>query len=87
MSRVPLKSRNKPPSRATRNNLARKQDRVTTSADAAMRELIDKVPAAIFIFQENKNLLENRFAAALTAYNQDELLNMYFWEIIHPDYR
>jgi PAS domain S-box-containing protein len=52
-----------------------------------MRALIDQIPAAIFIFQGNKNLLVNPFAAALTGYDQNELLHMRFWEIIHPDYR
>jgi PAS domain S-box-containing protein len=87
MGRAPLKSTIKPPTRLTRSNSARERDRLTTRTDAAVRELIDKFPAAIFIFQANKNLLVNPCAAALTGYNRDELLQMYFWEIIHPDYR
>jgi len=87
MHRVPLKSQLRNPASVMRSLTARGPDRVKASGDATFRAIIDKVPAAIFIFERNKNRLVNSTAATLTGYSQNELLQMDFWQIIHPDFR
>ncbi|HXG51780.1 MAG TPA: GAF domain-containing protein [candidate division Zixibacteria bacterium] len=57
------------------------------SAEGSIQRLIDNVPAAIFIFQRDKNRLVNPAAEAVTGYTRRELLGMDFWHILHPDFR
>jgi len=52
-----------------------------------MQRLADSIPAAVFIFQGNKNRWVNSAAEALTGYSRRELLKMDFWQILHPDYQ
>ncbi len=87
MRRLPLKTQVRPPAPATGNLSAADKRLAKASDEAAFRTIIDKIPAAIFIFQGNKNRLVNPTAATLTGYSQDELLRMDFWQIIHPDFK
>ncbi len=52
-----------------------------------VRQLIDHAPTAMFIFQGKKNVYVNAAAEQLTGYSSHELLQMNFWEIIHPDFK
>jgi PAS domain-containing protein len=44
------------------------------NSDTSIKRLADKIPAAIFIFQGNKNRFVNFSAEALTGYTRKELL-------------
>jgi PAS domain S-box-containing protein len=55
--------------------------------DSTLRDLIQKTPVATFVFSGNKNQLVNPAAEALTGYTSHELLQMDFWQIVHPAYR
>jgi len=55
--------------------------------DSTLRELIYKTPVATFVFSGTKNRLVNPAAEALTGYTRQELLQMNFWEILHPEYQ
>ena len=52
--------------------------KILRDSDASIQSLTDKIPAAIFIFQGNKNRLVNPAAEALTGYIRKELLKMDF---------
>jgi PAS domain S-box-containing protein len=61
--------------------------RLIRRGDSTLRDLIQKTPAATFIFSEKRNQLVNPAAEALTGYTSHELLKMNFWEILHSDYQ
>ena len=47
----------------------------------------DLIPSIIFIHKGEKFLYVNKPYAEALDYSQEELLNMYFWEIIHTEHR
>jgi PAS domain S-box-containing protein len=49
--------------------------------------LAETTAAAIFIYQDNRNCYVNLATETITGYSRDELLQMNFWEVIHPDFR
>lgn len=49
------------------------------------RRLSDTTATAIFIYQGEKFVHVNRATELLTGYSKEELLNMKFWEVVHPD--
>jgi PAS domain S-box-containing protein len=59
----------------------------TLKADSTFRRLSEILPVAMFAFRKTKNCFVNSAAAALTGYSREELLEMNFWEVIHPDMR
>jgi PAS domain S-box-containing protein len=59
----------------------------TLKADPTFRRLSEIFPVALFAFRKTKNCFVNSAAAALTGYSREELLEMNFWEVIHPDMR
>ncbi len=62
--------------------------------EAALREseekfrvLADSTPTAIMLYQNDKWTYANQAAEKISGYSSDELRNMNFWDIVHPDYR
>lgn len=51
------------------------------------RTLTENTSTAIVVYSGNKYVYVNKAAQELTGYRSEELLNMNFWEIVHPDYR
>jgi diguanylate cyclase (GGDEF)-like protein/PAS domain S-box-containing protein len=51
------------------------------------RTMAETVAAAVFIFQGTKMRYVNSAAEAATGYTRTELLEMDFWDVIHPDHR
>ncbi|NVN93516.1 MAG: PAS domain S-box protein [Desulfuromonadales bacterium] len=51
------------------------------------RVLAETSPAAIIVYQQEKHLYVNPHASRLTGYTQRELLEMSFWDWMHPDYK
>ena len=56
-------------------------------SEGKFRTLAETIPAAIFIHQGGKFMYANPAGELLTDYSHDELLNMEFWEVVHPEYR
>ncbi|MFQ5650390.1 MAG: sigma 54-interacting transcriptional regulator [bacterium] len=56
-------------------------------SEAKFRVLADTTAAAIFIFQGTQLCYVNSAAEIITGYSEEELLNIPFWKIIHPDFQ
>ncbi|MBI3001314.1 MAG: PAS domain S-box protein [Deltaproteobacteria bacterium] len=60
---------------------------IPKTEQSSIQKIIDLLPVAIFIYQGENNTLVNPAAEALTGYTKEELLDMKFWEVVHPDFR
>ena len=49
--------------------------------------LAESTSTAIFIYQGEKFLYGNEATARITGYSKDELLQMNFWDVVHPDFK
>src|SRR5262245_54963010 len=49
--------------------------------------LAEIIPAILFIHQDGKFCYVNREAEKILGYSRAELLNMKFWDVIHPAFR
>lgn len=56
-------------------------------SEAKFRTMAETVAAAAFIFQGGRMRYVNPAAERITGYSRDEILQMNFWDIIHPDFR
>ncbi len=61
-------------------------ERLLRESEDKYRSLTESVPAAIFIYSENKFIYGNEYSANITGYGVKELLGKNFWELVHPDY-
>jgi len=48
--------------------------------------LAESTATAIFIYQNDKFVYANRACEELSGYKKDELVNMNFWDVVHPDF-
>lgn len=51
------------------------------------RRLTESVPAAIFIYSDDKFIYGNEYSSIITGYSVSELIGKNFWELVHPDFR
>ena len=58
-----------------------------TDSEEKFRVLADSTPTAIGLFQDNRWIYANRAAELMCGYSQEELLQMNFWDIVHPDHK
>lgn len=65
----------------------RRAERALRESEAKFRKLSEMTTAGIFIFQDQHLRYANPAAEKITGYSAEELTNMMFWEIIHPDFR
>ncbi len=56
-------------------------------SEMKFRTFTESTSIAIMIFQNNHWIYANPAAEQITGYLKDELLEMNFWEFIHPDYK
>ena len=56
-------------------------------SEARFSALAEASTALIFIYQGERFTYVNSASKQITGYTEDELLNMKFWEFVHPDYR
>ena len=56
-------------------------------SDARFKALAEMSTALIFIYQGERFTYINSAARQITGYTEDELLNMKFWDLVHPDSR
>lgn len=55
--------------------------------NSLFRELTENIPVMIYMISKSKFLYANQMFQNNFGYTQAELLNMDFWELIHPDHR
>lgn len=55
--------------------------------EGIFRTLAQTMPAALFIHRGGKFLYANPASSRVTGYSLEEILNMDFWAVTHPDYR
>ena len=63
----------------------KKTERDLKESEEKFRELADLSPTAIFIYQDEKFVYVNKATSVITGYSEKELLNMNFWDVVHPD--
>ncbi|HMA85070.1 MAG TPA: PAS domain S-box protein [Desulfosalsimonadaceae bacterium] len=56
-------------------------------SEEKFRTLAEACPFAIMIYQNDFWVYANPAAEAISGYSTDELYQMRFWEIVHPDYQ
>ncbi len=56
-------------------------------SEEKFRNLAEKSPLAIMIYQENRFVYTNQMAENLTGYSKEELYSKNYWDIVHPDYK
>ncbi len=57
------------------------------NSEARFRTLTEATSAAVFIYQGERFIYLNPASEKLTGYSAEELKQMNFWDIVHPDYR
>jgi PAS domain S-box-containing protein len=72
-------------------------DKRPTTADDLARELrdsqqrfqamLDSTAAGVVVLQDGRVVAVNRNASGLTGYSRAELLEMDFWQVVHPDFQ
>jgi PAS domain S-box-containing protein len=56
-------------------------------SEQKFRVLAETTPAAIIVYQKNKNVYVNPHATRLIGYTEREFLEMRFWDWAHPDFK
>ena len=62
-------------------------EKAVRDSEAKFRQLAETTSTAIFIVQEMQICYANSAAKYITGFRPEELLNMEFWQIAHPNYR
>lgn len=57
------------------------------ASEQKFRTLAEDSAAIVYILQANQFVYVNPALIRLSGYSEEELLNMNFWDIMHPDYR
>ena len=65
----------------------RRQEEALRESESKFRTMAETVAAAAFIFQGDKMRYVNSAAEAITGYSREDLLDMNFWDVIHPNDR
>ncbi len=62
-------------------------EKLLRESEDMYRSLTESVPAAIFIYADNKFIYGNEYSAKITGYDVNDMMGKNFWEIVHPEYR
>ncbi|HNT34657.1 MAG TPA: PAS domain S-box protein, partial [bacterium] len=54
-------------------------------SEAQFRAVAETTPSALFVIQDDRFAFVNPATAEITGYPMEELLQMHFWEFVHPD--
>ncbi len=49
--------------------------------------LVNTTTTAVFVYSGTKFVFVNNATQTLTGYSEEELLNMNFWDVVHPDFK
>lgn len=60
---------------------------VLIESESKFRLLAETIPSAIFVFSGSNFIYSNPGTEVLTGYSNRELLEMNYWDFVHPDYR
>ncbi len=63
----------------------KRADEALRESEEKFRVLAETSPAAIIVYQEEKNVYINPYATQLIGYTEREFLEMSFWDWMHPD--
>ncbi len=63
----------------------RRAEKALRESESKFRALTESASSAIFIYQNEEFKYVNKAAEIITGYSREELLNMRFWELVHPD--
>ena len=55
-------------------------------SEKLFRKLSETMSAGLVIYNEEHFLFVNPMASKITEYSVDEMLNMHFWDVVHPDH-
>lgn len=55
-------------------------------SEEKFRAVAEAIPAQVVIFQDENFVYINPYSEIITGYKPEELFNMNFWDIVHPDY-
>jgi PAS domain S-box-containing protein len=64
-----------------------KQELVLRESEEKFRLLAESSPVAILIYQDTRWVYANPGATTITGYSAEELLEMNYWDIVHPEDR
>ena len=56
-------------------------------SEAKFHALAESSPSAIFLIQNTKYIYINQAFESMVGYTMDDLADMNFWDIVHPDFR
>ncbi len=56
-------------------------------SESKFRILTETMSSAVFIYKGERFVYVNHATEVLTGYSMDELLNMDFWKVVHPDFK
>lgn len=65
----------------------KKTELALRESEAKFRALAESSPAAIFIYQQNRFVYANPATEKLTGCTQEQLMQLNFWDVVHPDFR
>ena len=65
----------------------RKKEIVLKESEEKFRLLAESSPVAIMIYQGERWVYTNPGASLITGYSREELLEMNYWDVVHPDDR
>jgi len=65
----------------------KQMERNLQESEEKFRLMAESSPLAIMMYQNDYWVYVNPAAAQITGYSIDELYNMHFWELIHPNYK
>ena len=56
-------------------------------SEGKFRNLAEKSPFAIMIYQQNKFVYTNQMGEIISGFSKEELYNMNYWDFTHPDHK
>ncbi|OQY04537.1 MAG: hypothetical protein B6I20_02845 [Bacteroidetes bacterium 4572_117] len=63
----------------------KKAELALKESEEKFKELADLSPTSIIIYHDSKFVYVNNATSVITGYSEKELLNMNFWDPVHPD--
>lgn len=65
----------------------KKSEDALRESEAIFRNLSNSTASAVFVYQDEKFVFVNKSTEELTGFSSAELLDMKFWDVVHPDFK